>query len=186
MAFFDEARREPPPRTVVRPVWAGPQPGVLPGYSNQSAFVFHTDAGALAVHGFEVYPNGIQFKVSFWEREPDPYAHDSPFDSPIGRHGRVDESFVRFGVQFDDGSRWTNLDSSVWAGDAPAAPFVTQQGGGGGGGDWTFRHWIWPIPDGSSLTFVGAWPKFNVPESTVSLNLDEMRSRLVDVKAVWD
>ena len=187
MSFFDEARREPPPRPIsLRPEWAGPQPGVLPGYSNQSAFVFHTDVGALAVHGFEVYPNGIRFKASFWERNPDPYAHESPFDTPIGRHGRVDESFVRFGVRFDDGSQWTNLDAPAWGGDPPTAPFVTQLGGGGGNGDWTYRHWIWPIPDGDAMTFVGAWPRGDVPESFVSLGLDEMRSRLVDVQTIWD
>lgn len=54
------------------PIWGGPQKGVLPGYSNQSAFVFHTEDGALGVHGLQVYPNGLVFTATVWERTPDP------------------------------------------------------------------------------------------------------------------
>jgi hypothetical protein len=187
MGFFEEETEPPPPmRAAETPIWAGPQKGVLPGYSDQSEFVFHSDDGALAVHGFEVYPNGLLFRATFWERRPDPHSRESPFVGPFVPRIPTHDGFVRFGVLFDDGSRWTNLQQHAWTGEPPPAPFVSQLGGGGHDGTWTVRHWIWPIPDGQRLVFVGAWPKFDIPESTASVDLEELRSRLAHVKSIWD
>lgn len=88
-------------------------------------------------------------------------------------------------MQFADGLRWTNLQPPEWTGKAPAAPFVTQLGGSGHDGEWTIRHWIWPLPDGDQLTLVGAWPQFDIPESYASVDLPEIRSRLIEVKSIW-
>jgi hypothetical protein len=69
---------------------------------------------------------------------------------------------LRMGVQFADGGKATNTNTSRLdprdPGEPPSGPVMHQGGGGGGGGSWHQSHWVWPLPPPGPLAFVCEWP----------------------------
>ncbi len=63
------------------------------------------------------------------------------------------EEQLRFGVEFADGRKATNLG---WPGrplDEPPAISLARRGGGGGGGSWGPGYWVlYPLPPEGQLT----------------------------------
>jgi hypothetical protein len=112
MSFFEPPPPPPaPPETGHRrPDWLGPPANVLPGLVPVELLVARTDEAAVAVSGIRAYPNGFGFLVSVRLRraaagqELDPFPFDGPFDGD-----RLADTFLRFGVQFADGAKATNL-----------------------------------------------------------------------------
>ena len=188
MSFFgDRPVGEPPEQPIHRqPTWAGPQQGVLPGCSNQSRVVFRSELAALGVHAIEVYPNGVTFKATLFLREPRPQGPRRP-DHPLMTLGQPDDESVHFGLRFEDGSSWSNLDRRPgWRPDrTPRGPYVAEHGGGGRDDSWTVRYWMWPVPEGETFEVIAAWPKYGIHESSVSLDLGEIRSRLTNAVHLW-
>ncbi len=190
MSFFDGRRLEPEPDPVPErtpPEWTGPPRGVLPGSSHQRAILFKTDQAILLVHRFLAFPNGAQFSLDLWLRAPDHEMRDRPWDRHLrSRSESLPDDFLRFGILFPDGAKWTNLDWQEPRGeDPPLGPVVLAKGGGGGGGDWRTDYWLWPLPPKGPLTFVAAWPAHGIAECTVTVDGTELRSRADDAEIIW-
>lgn len=190
MSFFDDPIPAPPrePRAE-QPVWAGPPKGVLPGFSAQRAVLFRTDQIFLFVDRFLAYPNGIEFTVSLWLREPDDELADPPW-GPL-QHRRHPEpppdDFVRFGVLLSDGAKWTNLDwDHPIRGRELARPVVMSRGGSGGDGSWHMDYWMWPLPPEGPLTFVASWPAQNIEEHSEQIGATEIRARASEAVVIWE
>ena len=83
---------------------------------------------------------------------------------------RTDE-LLRFGVQFADGRKATNLDRRAHDPDQePDRPVLNQHGGGGGGLAWDMEHWVWPLPPPGPFTFVCEWPARGIAESGAEID----------------
>jgi hypothetical protein len=83
---------------------------------------------------------------------------------------RTDE-LLRFGVQFADGRKATNLDRPSYDPDRePDRPVLNQHGGGGGGLAWDMGHWVWPLPPPGPFTFVCEWPARGIAESRAEID----------------
>lgn len=189
MSFFDDIEfPDPPPRPVVeRPPWSEPPRGVLPGYSSQRAVIFKSDDALLVVDRFLAYPTGFEFTLSLFLRGPSDETVDMPWELHRPGRSHLPEDFLRFGLQFGDGSKWTNL---VWRhplpNEDPVGPVVVGRGGGGGGDTWEMGYWVWPLPPEGDLTFVASWPVRGIPESRAVVDAGEIRARAEDAETIWE
>jgi hypothetical protein len=157
-------------KVVSPPPWAGPPHNVLPGVVPMELLIARTDETAVAVVGIRAYPTGFAFTLSLRvrhlsirEQQQFPYLLDhGPFeDDP------VPDEFLRFGVQFADGRKATNLDWPAFGHEErePDPPVLAQGGGGGGGQFWDEERWVWPLPPAGPLAFVCEWPGRGIAES---------------------
>jgi len=177
MSFFDPP--PPPPSLSVaeveyrQPVWLGPPANVLPGVVPVELLIACTDETAVAVIGIRAYPTGFGFTLSvrlrrLSARQQDPNLFDVAFEGD-----QIAAAFLRFGVQFADGAKATNLpryDVHRCDDAEPTAPVLTAHGGGGGGLAWDIDQWVWPLPPAGPLAFVCEWPARQIDESRVELD----------------
>jgi hypothetical protein len=180
MSFF-----EPPPRTTASvaravvaspPAWLGPPHNVLPGIAPVELLIARTEDTVVAIAGIQTYPEGFGFTlslrlrtVSAREEQQFPYLIDR-----VGFEGNaaLPDAFLRFGVQFADGRKATNLDRPPYDpnGQAPDRPVLDQHGGGGGGATWDIEHWVWPLPPAGPFAFVCEWPGRGIAESRAEVD----------------
>ncbi len=192
MSFFDDLvpppDRAPEPPRPPQPDWHGPPRGVLPAISDLRVVVFRTDDVALILGNFRVYATGLMFELNLWSREePDEDSYGPPWELR-GRPRPADspDTFLRFGVELADGSKWTNLDWSMPRPDViPNGPVVWGHGGGGGGDRWEWDYWLWPLPPDGPVTFVAFWPAHNVPESRATVDGTALRAAAGDAEVLW-
>jgi hypothetical protein len=181
MSFF-----EPPPTTptgVYRamatspPAWLGPPHHVLPGIAPVELIIARTEETAVAIAGIPAYPEGFGFTlslrlrtVSTRETQQFPYLLD--LDHVAFEGNALPDEFLRFGVQFADGRKATNLDRPPYGleGQAPDRPVLHRQGGGGGGSAWDMEHWVWPLPPAGPFAFVCEWPSRGIAESRAEID----------------
>ncbi len=171
-----------PPREPRRPEppWFNAPRGMLPGAVPLELVIARNDRAAVAVTKFGAYPVGFDFDllivVADAEDELDPMVMG--FHRP-GRRGAERQQMLRFGIQFADGSKVTNLPSREDAlarhaqreGDRPASPVMHSMGGGGGSGEWRQRYWIWPLPPPGPLTFACEWPGAGIELAVITVDV---------------
>jgi hypothetical protein len=179
MSFFEPPAR--PPEGVARamvvspPAWLGPPHNVLPGIAPVQLLIARTDKTVVAVAGIQAYPAGFSFtlhlrlrNLSAREERQLPYLLDRADldDDPLA------DDFLRFGVQFADGRKATNLDRPPYdpEGQEPDRPVLIEHGAGGGGAWWDMEFWVWPVPPAGPFAFVCAWPGRGIVESQVEID----------------
>jgi hypothetical protein len=179
MSFF-----ELPPRTTASvfravaaslPTWLGPPHNVLPGIAPVELIIARTDETAVAIAGIRAYPEGFGFTlslrlrtVSTRESQQFPYL----LDRVAFEGDALPDEFLRFGVQFADGRKATNLDRPPYdpEGQAPDRPVLHRHSGGGGGSAWDMEHWVWPLPQAGPFAFVCEWPSRGIAESRAEID----------------
>ena len=176
MGFFDQLPPQPPepePRIPARPPWLRPE-AELPGVVAVELVVVHTAQAAVAVSGLRAFGTGFEFTLSTVLRHEDRWRR--VFDPRVQHHLQPGEqpppTFVRFGLEFADGSVATNLaPHPVLAGrSVPAGPILAPNSGGGSGRRYDMRYWVWPLPPPGPLTFVCQWPALDIGESRAQLD----------------
>ena len=113
---------------------------------------------------------------------------------PYGMHyshvrmGRaeLDDAVLRFGTEFADGRRATNIDSFPGAnGRERSDPVLMQRGGGGGGRTWDLRMWLWPLPPAGALAFVCEWPRYGIELTRVEVDTLPILEAAAAVEQLW-
>jgi hypothetical protein len=183
--FFEFPEPEPapprPPRSPALP-WHGPPHGALPGAVPLELVLARNDRAAVGVTKLGAYPTGFDFDVVVVTNEGEDELEPNVIGHPYGRRrGRFDaeREMLRFGVQFADGGKVTNLPGpgrghAGMGDEPPPSPVMHQQGGGGGSGEWRQRFWVWPLPTPGPLTFACEWPA-----AGIELTLVEVDAQLV-------
>jgi hypothetical protein len=136
---------------------AGTVPFELVLASNNRAAVAVTKLGAYPV-GFEL--ELVVLVSDDAEHDLDPMVSGF-MRHPGARRGDPKRDMLRFGIEFSDGSKVTNVGgrSRHFSNDEPPpGPVMHWGGGGSGGGHWQQDLWIWPLPPPGALTFVCEWP----------------------------
>jgi hypothetical protein len=179
MSFF-----EPPPRTtasvfraeaVSLPAWLGPPHNVLPGIAPVELVIARANETVVAIAGIRAFPEGFAFTLSLRLR---PHlaqeARQFPYllDCAAVEGDALPNEFLRFGVQFSDGRKATNLDRPPYnlEGQGPERPVLNQLGGAGGGSAWDMEQWVWPLPSAGPLAFVCEWPSRGIAESRADID----------------
>jgi len=128
--FFESlppAADEPPGASYRTPPWLAPPRGTLPGVVALERVLARTELAAVCVTRLGAYPTGFEMELvtlsSSMADDLDPLL----FGPPRRRHGSeaegLPDEMLRFGVQFADGSKATNV-----GGDRPYDPAVAPAG----------------------------------------------------------
>jgi hypothetical protein len=161
------------PMAVSPPAWFGPPRNVLPGSAPITLIVARSDQTVVAVTGIQAYPAGFGFtlnlrlgNLSGREEHLIPYLLD---DAAFETDPLPDE-FLRFGVQFADGRKTTNLDQLPYDLEQEPDQPVLHRYGRGVGSIWDMEQWVWPLPPTGPFAYVCAWPARGIPESRAEID----------------
>lgn len=170
-----ELKRPPRPPN---PPWVSAPTGALPGVVAIELVLAANAKVAVAVTRIGAYPDGFEFEL--WTtaspalEAEDPSLLDSPRMHRMHLRGaHIGPEVLRFGFEFADGARATNLSNprrGPHTEGPPDSPVMNAAGGGGGGLNWRQNYWAWPLPPPGPLAFVCEWPAFDVPESRVEID----------------
>ena len=178
MSFFDQPLRVTRFK-LVHAQWRRLRMDLLPGLAPVSLVLARTDDTVVGLTDVRGYPAGFAFVLRVrWGLVADP---DEQPPWPFPDWGSPDplddeplpDAVLRFGVQFADGRKVTNLDMYPFVPeDLPADQPVLVEGGGvgseggrlGGGAFWDLELVVQPLPPPGPLTFVCAWPARSIPE----------------------
>lgn len=162
--FFDDFAVMPPvepERDRYRPAaWTGPPHGTMPAIVALDLDLGSSDVAAVRVTNAGAFPTGLALTLlvlledEFGELDPLLFGrhHRSGARDPGG-----DDSALRLGVQFADGTKATNSLAAEPSDPATRAIVLLPRGGGGGGGRWSQDLWLWPLPPPGPVRFVCDW-----------------------------
>jgi hypothetical protein len=136
---------------------------VLPGAAPLELLIAANAQAAVSVGHCSVYATGFELEVRVL-LTPKADQLDPSLGGVYHRAGGDNYGeMLRFGVEFSDGRKATNVDGRGYAGGQPDGPVLWGMGGGGGGGRWRQDFWVWPLPPAGSLAFVCEWPAAEIP-----------------------
>ncbi|HEY0493099.1 MAG TPA: hypothetical protein VGD57_06500 [Candidatus Dormibacteraeota bacterium] len=125
---------------------------------------------AIQIGHITAFPNGFEFRVVAHSRLEeqiwDPMHGLAGFRGRPGRRGgEMDDEILRFGIQYADGGKATNLGPPmIGPTDKKRKGPMLQHGGGSSGGPVAEQvYWAWPLPPKGTLAFVCEWPKYDIP-----------------------
>jgi len=197
---LSEARRH----RRIRPGWFGPPENVAPGVVLLELVLVNTGDVALYLNTVLAYPTGFELRLDTRARlESDDEDEDAP--DPLGSYWRmsgrrlrrnsreIPPEVLRFGVEFSDGSKVTNIASEhaffpeAKESDArpESAPRLVNQGGGGGGGSWHDAYWVHPLPPPGKLAFVCEWPQQQIELTKTVIEADTILAAAARARELW-
>ena len=191
-SFFELPPPPPmPKRPFTQPGWMRPR-HVLGKAVPISFLHARTPKAAILVQHLTAFPNGFEFQVTavcrleagIW----DPMHGLAGFRGRPGqRGGEMSDEILRFGVQFSDGSKVTNLGPPmIGPTDKPGkGPMLMHMGGTGGGDVAEQNYWVWPLPPAGPLAFVAEWPKFGIALTRHEIDADVIREAARQAIELW-
>jgi len=192
MGFFDVPAPEPEDRDERSEV--SPDGGRwLLGTLVIDEFVGWSDQAAVAVRDICMLPDSFDVEVTAWLRRPARGRRPAPHVNLGGGRwecrnddGSLRDEFVRFGVQFPDGARVTNVDlRHRWPDATEPAHGLTSSGGSTSPFHAHRRFTVWPVPAAGDIVFVCAWPAYGIAESRLTIGGDDLRSAAARSRPVW-
>ena len=197
MSFFELPPQPEPPEAEEPevPEWFAAPSNVLGAAVPIRLVLAKTSDVAVAVLGGTAYPTGFEFKLVVRSRgnregldDFDPLELHHPFVRR--RHGRgrdIPPELLRFGIEFSDGSKATNLQES-WGDPSrqPPSPVLMPGGGGGGAGNWETQFWVWPLPPEGPLAFVCEWPASEIPLTRLEVDAALVREAAAQAEILWE
>jgi hypothetical protein len=142
---------------------------VLPGVVAVELLIAGNQAAAVYIGRCAAYQEGFEFELRVIASGSDPSVELDPslngvYHRPGRPPGSSYEEMLRFGVEFSDGRKATNVGGRhPLSDDEPTEPVLQGQGGGGGGLRWRQDFWMWPLPPPGPLSFVCEWPAAGIP-----------------------
>lgn len=99
----------------------------------------------------------------------------------------MSDEILRFGLQFADGSKVTNLGPPMIGPTdrAQKGPMLMHMGGSGGGEVVEQMYWVWPLPPPGPLAFVCEWPKFGIELTRHEIDADLIRKASTQAIELW-
>jgi hypothetical protein len=187
MSFFEPPPPPPePPEEHRQPAWIGPPENELGIAVPLRRILFRSDDLAVALLGVVAFSNGLELQVAMRRREvpaePDPMHFH--MRSRHARGGELAPEVFRFGVEYADGRKATNL-GFPFGEQEPAGPVLMERGGGGGGRSWSFGYWLWPLPPPGPLRVVIEWPVADIALTAVELDGSVLAAAAADVDVLW-
>lgn len=182
----------PEPQRSVRQPWFGPPEGVIGAGVALDLLLARTPDVAVSLERFAAYPSGFRFSLVIQSRTE---LTGWDVDDALSRQWRpssrrnsreIPPERLRFGVQFADGSKATNLRfRNIEPGDPPTGPILHEGGGGGGGGRWDHDFWVWPLPIRGQLLFACEWPIQRIPLTKVEVDAGRILDAVSRSHVLW-
>ncbi|WP_432544468.1 hypothetical protein [Kineococcus sp. SYSU DK002] len=203
MDFFPDP---PPPSDAepdegYQPAWHGAPDDVLPGVVPVELVLGRSDSTVVLLTGVRAFPEGLAMSLGVRVRGPLPPGRDlhaevfdGPYPHDAGEQWRA--ARLKWGFEFSDGRRATNVDPPVWGpGDGrpwddrtwrPDRPVLTGQGGGGSRRSVDRDQWLWPLPPPGRLRVVLQWPQQGIATTTHDLDAQPFLDAAARARPVWD
>lgn len=192
LAFFEPPPPPPPPPAPYRrPKWARPQ-NVLGEPVPITFLLARSTNAAVQIQHLTAFPEGFEFRVvarcrlvgDVW----DPMHGLAGYRGRPGARGlEMSDEILRFGIQFADGSKATNLGPPMLGppDQAQRGPMLQHAGGSSGGSVAETTFWVWPLPPPGPLAFVCEWPKFGIPLTRQEVDANLIREAAKRVIELW-
>jgi hypothetical protein len=153
-----------------------------------------SETAAVALGSILAFPDGFEFNLHVWTRGRTVRRRRFGF-SPV----RLDlddlepdeplpDELLRFGIEFPDGARVSNLDTPSWrlSPDATEPQHgMSSSSGGGSDRDYHSEWWAWPLPNDGLVGFVCEWPLHGIPETRVELDASLFQDAATRAQPVW-
>lgn len=157
----------------------GPPDHILGGVLGRRLILARSDQAAVSMEHVEVFPTGVAFSLlaRLATAEGD-WRHWGGLMAMRGRvFGKerppteIDSQLLRFGVEFADGGRATN----VWTDVPPffgrsGGPVLISGAGSAGGRRAESSFWLTPLPPSGPVVFAVEWPAKDIPFSAVEVD----------------
>ena len=167
--------------------WLG---GVVP----VEEFVGRNDSGAVAIRRIVAYPEGFELEVVAWLRARrrgrgrrfGPQIDLTPF--AFGRNDdELSDDLVRFGIEFPDGAKVTNLDDTWRVSPDATEPMhgLESRAGSGSELEQSQEFYVWPLPGAGTVRFVCEWPGVGLGESSLELDGALFEDAASRARPVW-
>jgi len=174
--FFEPLAPPPPPSEPPRPKpWEQPD-DIVGREVPLEVVIARSQTIAIIINRLTAYPNGFAFNLSLRAKPGHEMASDG-FHGWRRRGASVpSDEILRFGIQFADGSKVTNLQVFAYGAPGPPTPPILLGGGGGGSSNRSdFFFWVWPLPPPGPLLFVTEWPIEGIQLSRYEISSDAIR-----------
>jgi len=188
--FFDRPApsEDPAPPRPEQPPWAGPPSGTLPGVAPVELVLASNERAAVSIGRCSAYPTGFEVEVRVLVRGAEAQELDPSLNGvyrlPGGR--TTFETMLRFGIEFSDGRKATNVGGRGPAGSGePPNPVLWGMGGGGGGGRWRQDFWVWPLPPAGPVRFVCEWPAAGISMTRQSIDAQVLLDAAARARSVF-
>jgi hypothetical protein len=146
---------------------------------------------AVRVRHVVVFPNGFEFEViAQFRATGDVY---DPMHGLAGLRGRpgdalgvLSDEHLRFGVQFADGRKATNVGPPLeYMSEGSSGPMLKSLSGGAGHSMAHASYWVWPLPPSGPLAFVCEWPKYGIQLSRQEIDSKLLRMAASHARELW-
>jgi hypothetical protein len=187
VSFFEPPPPPPePPKEHRQPAWSGPPENELGVAVPVRSILFRSEDLVIALQGLVVFSSGFELQVVMrWREAPEePDLMHFHMHRRRARGGDLAPEVFRFGVEYQDGRKATNL-GFPFGHEEPAGPVLMERGGGGGGRSWSFGYWLWPLPPPGPLRVVIEWPVAGIPLTAVELDGAALAAAAADVEVLW-
>jgi hypothetical protein len=178
--------------------FSDPHDRYLGGVVPLELLVARSDTAAIAIRNLVAFADGFEFNLKVWVRNPPrrrPGRRRPRFHGPIllelydvADGEELPGEFLRFGIEFPDGARITNLDESPWSLSPDAtepAHGMESRSGGGSDAEYEQEYWVWPLPTRGTLSFVCEWPAYDIAETRVDIDAQLVIDAADRAQPVW-
>jgi hypothetical protein len=160
---------------------------IAPGVVPLELVLANSGRAAVVLTAALAYLTGFSMQLVAVIRDPEGAGPIRPLFAP-----RVadPEAMLRFGVQFADGSKATNLPGldlgRIASRQPPSGPLLLARGGSGGGGIWDQHWWVWPLPPAGTLVFACEWPAYDIELHTQTIDAERLCEAAQRARQLWE
>jgi hypothetical protein len=187
VTFFELPNLPEPDEPPTQPVWAAPPDDEAGMVVPLNLLLTWSEEVAVRLLSATVFSTGFELATAVRTSEPIEALHES-----FGLHYRrrksaeLEPGFFRFGLEFADGRKATNLGypGSALRGD-PSQPVLVPRGSGGGHRRWDGDWWVWPLPPAGPLSVVCEWPAYGIALTRQEFDAGVLLGAAAKVEQLW-
>ena len=195
MPFFERPPREHDDEDDDFDNFVEPRRNHMGGVVAVELLLARSDTAVVAIRSIVAYPDGFEFTLTCWVRRHPRPRRPRRFRQPVLMHPMEVEDgedlppeFLRFGIEFPDGARVTNLDAPHWRMSPDAtepAHGLETRGGSGNDAEYEQEFTAWPLPTPGALAFVCEWPAYDIPETRVEIHAGLLIDAATRATPIW-
>jgi hypothetical protein len=188
MSFFEPPPFSEPEEEFRQPVWVGPPDNEVGVAVPLNLLLARSDAVAVALLSATVFSTGVELAGMVRTRDQVDGLHDAFVMHRRRQSAQLDPELFRFGVEFADGRKATNLGYPFQRQQEdvdPSRPVLVPRGSSGGGRSWQMNWWLWPLPPPGPLAVVCEWPAQKIPLTRHELDSSPLLEAATEVEPLW-
>jgi hypothetical protein len=188
MSFFELPPPPEPEEQQRQPAWLGPPENEAGVVVPLNVSLARADEVAVFLLSATAFSTGIELAGTVRTREQLEALHEAFVLHRRRRSAELEPELFRFGVEFADGRKATNLGhpfQRAQQDEDPSQPVLIPRGGGGGGRSWQMNWWIWPLPPPGPLALVCEWPAQGIELTRHELDATQLLEAARRVEPLW-